>query len=379
MLRPLHVVIALVGALLLAWVLQKPGSRDAPERNACAGQPLRTVQARNEAMESGYTINARYDCIDRQSFDAVNAQRLAWEQQREAFVAQQRREMATAGQPALALARHGFISAISVPGDDTQPLPQPPASLFVRSDYRNPQNHMLAGYITPDPQDGRRHPAIIWLTGGDTNSLADFWTPGPDANDQSARAFREAGMIMMFPTLRGGNGQANAKELLLGEVEDVLAAARQLAAISYVDPDQIYLGGHSSGGTLALLTAEMPTPFKAVFALGPVASADRYPPPLRPADFTKHDAMELRLRSPIHWLDGIGQPTYVIEGVDRPANKDDVEAICALSRNPQLRCISVRAADHFSVIRRATRVIAAKLASGPSGEGWSLAAEDFEP
>ena len=59
--------------------------------------------------------------------------------------------------------------------------------------------------------------------------------------------------IMMFPTLRGGNTNPGAREYLLGEVDDVLAAAEHLARLPYVDPQRIYLGGHSTGGTLALL------------------------------------------------------------------------------------------------------------------------------
>ena len=65
--------------------------------------------------------------------------------------------------------------------------------MFVRSDYRNPQGRTLAAFVTPDPGDGEKHPAIVWLTGGDSNSLDDFWTEGPPANDQSASAYRKGG------------------------------------------------------------------------------------------------------------------------------------------------------------------------------------------
>lgn len=40
---------------------------------ACAEPPLRTLEARNAAIEAGYRINIQYDCIDKQSFDEVNA------------------------------------------------------------------------------------------------------------------------------------------------------------------------------------------------------------------------------------------------------------------------------------------------------------------
>lgn len=368
--------------LFVLWlVMGRPAPPSAPVMDSagkaiCAGPPLANIEARNDAMEKGYEIIRDYDCISKQSFDAINAQQVAWEQQRAQRVARERGEMAVTGATGFAQARHGFRTAIALHDANPLRLPDPPEHLFVRNDYQNPDNHTLPGFISPDPNDGRRHPAIIWLTGGDSNSLDDFWSPGPDANDQSARAFREAGLIMVFPTLRGGNGSRNAKEYLLGEVDDVLAAADQLTRIRYVDADRIYLGGHSTGGTLALLTAEMKSRFRAVFAFGPVATADRYPPSLIPIDYAQHDALELRLRSPLHWLTDISQPTYVIEGVDGAGNADELERICAEGGNPQLQCIRVHGADHYSAVGRVTRAIAKAISTG-TADNRLLRPEDF--
>ena len=127
----------------------------------------------------------------------------------------------------------------------------------------------LAAYVSPDPNDGKRHPAIIWITGGDCNTIGEMWNPRPASNDQTARAYREAGLVMMFPSLRGGNDNPGFKENFYGEVDDVLAAAAYLAKQDYVDPKRIYLGGHSTGGTLVLLVAEVPNPFRAVFLIRP--------------------------------------------------------------------------------------------------------------
>lgn len=62
-------------------------------------------------------------------------------------------------------------------------------------------------------------------------------------------------MAMLFPTLRGGNDNPGQREYFWGEVQDVAAAILQAAQLPYVDPARIYLGGHSTGATLALLTA----------------------------------------------------------------------------------------------------------------------------
>lgn len=371
------VLAGIVVLLMMLLTGGKPAPRVDTDTSVCAGPALGSVQARNDAMEAGYEINRRYDCIDRASYDAIAAQQQAWEQQRSNAVAQAREQLAAQGASAFAQARYGYQTQIAVHDPKPLPLPEPPASLFVRSDYQNAQNYTLAGFMSPDPKDGRRHPAIIWLTGGDSNTLSDFWTRGPDSNDQSASPLREAGLIVMFPTLRGGNGGRSAKEYFFGEVDDVLSAAEQLARIRYVDPEQIYLGGHSSGGTLALLVAAMDPRFRAVFALGPVASVDRYPRALVPVDFANYDPLELRLRSPIEWLGSIQQPTYVIEGREAPGNSAEQDAICGQSRNPHVHCIAVPGADHYSVISQATRVIAARVREEDLEPEALLRAEDF--
>lgn len=348
------------------------------DKTACAGPPLRSAEARNDAMERGYVINRYHDCIDKTSFDEISRQEVASQKARQE--AQLKATEAPAAEPAvanLAEARRGFQTAISLPASGSPPLPRPPAKLFERIDYKSTGNLTLPAFVTPDPKDGRKHPAILWLTGGDTNSLDDFWSPGPESNDQSARAFREAGLVMMFPSLRGGNTNAGGKEYLFGEVDDVLAAAEHLARLPYVDPAQIYLGGHSTGGTLALLTAESSGRFKTVFAFGPVAEVNRYPASLVPVNFAELDKREVELRSPIRWLAGISTPTYVIEGKTPPANTDDFEEICRKSGNPQVRCIPVEGSDHFSVLGRVAKVIAARLAVSASGTEFSLRPDDF--
>jgi dipeptidyl aminopeptidase/acylaminoacyl peptidase len=80
----------------------------------------------------------------------------------------------------------------------------------------------------------------------------------------------------MYPSLRGGNNNPKYIEDGYGEMDDVIAAARYLASLPYVDLGRIYLGGHSTGGTLAMLSVESTTLFRAVFAFGPVGSYNAY-------------------------------------------------------------------------------------------------------
>ena len=137
----------------------------------------------------------------------------------------------------------------------------PPTAVFRIVRYNAPAGK-LAAYLTPDPRDAKRHPAIIWIVGGDINSIGDVWTERPASNDQTAAAYREAGIVMMFPSLRGGNDNPGVQEGFLGEIDDILAAADFLAVQTYVDPARIYLGGHSTGGTAALLAAERSDQFR---------------------------------------------------------------------------------------------------------------------
>ncbi len=376
--RPLAAIVGLCLILVVVALTAPRPKVDDFDPAICAGPPLRGAAARNAAMEAGYAIHPGFGCIEKSSFEAVNADHMASEAREAAKLRADRSAMAQAGAPEFAQARHGFQTRLATQDSDPLPLPQPPDNLFVRSDYKNPQNYTLPGFVSPDPRDGQRHPAILWLTGGDSNSLGDFWTPGSPENDQSARAFREAGIIMMFPSLRGGNGNRASREWLLGEVDDVLAAAEQLARLSFVDPDQIYLGGHSTGGTLALLTAAMKTPFKAVFVFGPVAEVHSYSPDLIPVDFDEYDPMEAKLRSPIHWLGDIHQPTYVFEGTQSPSNQSDFEHICAGRGSPMLTCIAVKDADHFSVLAKVTPVLASKIRlSAAADQPLSLNAQEF--
>src|SRR5262249_22746789 len=152
-------------------------------------------------------------------------------------------------------ARKGFVTKIVENGDPPTAPDQPDGGPFELIRYKSPVGP-LAAYLIKDPGDGKKHPAIVWITGGDTNSIGDVWSPADRSNDQTASGFRKAGIVMMFPSQRGGNDNPGKREGFYGEVDDILAATDHLAALPYVDPEQIYLGGHSTGGTMVMLVGE---------------------------------------------------------------------------------------------------------------------------
>jgi Fe-S cluster assembly iron-binding protein IscA/alpha/beta superfamily hydrolase len=258
---------------------------------------------------------------------------------------------------ALAEARRGFKTKLARRESGGGPAPKPPAGLFRLVKYAAPPGK-LAAYLTPDPKDGKKHPAIVWITGGDCNSIgAGCWREGPPANDQSATAYRKAGIVLMFPSLRGGNDNPGVKEGFLGEVDDVLAAAEFLSRQPYVDPARVYLGGHSTGGTLALLTAECSDRFRAVFTFGPVNDVIGYDPQYNP--FVLSDPKELQVRAPGRWLHSIRSPVFVFEGTG--GNLRALQAMARSSKNTKVRFFEIKGTDHFGVLAPTNRLVAQKI------------------
>ncbi len=57
----------------------------------------------------------------------------------------------------------------------------------------------LSAYLSSLPRDGKKHPAIVWISGGDCNSIGDVWSRAARSNDQTASAYRLAGIVTMYP------------------------------------------------------------------------------------------------------------------------------------------------------------------------------------
>jgi dienelactone hydrolase len=275
----------------------------------------------------------------------------------------------------LAQARVGYDTHLTARNQTHDPVADPPPALFRRVDYPDPLGNFPA-YISVPSDSGVRHPAIIWLVGGFDNEIGDVaWAPATPDNDQSASAFRKAGIVTMYPSLRGGNNNPGSIEGFYGEVTDVMAAANYLAKQPEVDPSRIYLGGHSTGGTLALLVAESSSQFRAVFSFGPVSDVTNYGPDNLPFDI--NDEHERELRAPIRWLHAIHSPTYVIEGTGQ-GNIDELHALADACENPLVHFAECQDADHFSELARTTPVVAKRIVQDTgSTVNISLNSDDF--
>jgi dipeptidyl aminopeptidase/acylaminoacyl peptidase len=253
-------------------------------------------------------------------------------------------------------ARRGFVTR-PLPHRPGKPAPVPPANIFQLIRYDSAVGP-LAAYLTPDPGDGSKHPAIVWITGGDCNTIDELWEDAPRNNDQTAAAYRKAGIVMMFPSLRGGNNNPGQHEGFFGEVDDVIAAADFLASQDYVDPGRIYLGGHSTGGTLVMLVAESTDRFRAVFSFGPVDTVQGYSSEY--LTFDTSNPKEFRLRAPIRWMNSVRTPLFVIEGAGQ-GNLASLQAMARASTNPHIHFHPVSGHTHFSILAPANNLIARKI------------------
>ena len=121
--------------------------------------------------------------------------------------------------------------------DDT-PAPEPPSGVLEKVTYSAPLGRNVA-YVTP-VRSGARGPAIVWIVGGFGFGIDQgLWETAPRDNDQTAAAFRKAGIAQMFPALRGASQNPGHHECFLGEVDDILAATDFLAQRPDVDPARI--------------------------------------------------------------------------------------------------------------------------------------------
>ena len=261
-------------------------------------------------------------------------------------------------------AHDAFQTTLAEENSDNDPIPEPPEGVFDLVHYSSKVGD-LAAYVSSDPGDGQKHPMIIWVVGGWGNGIDDFpWCYPEWDNDQTGSAFWQAGVLTMYPSFRGGCGNPGNYETLFGEVDDIVSAYDFAASLPYVDPDRIYLGGHSTGGTRALLAAEYTDKFRAVFGFGAVDKIEYH----NNSQFTfdTDNKEEYKMRSPVYWLDSVKTPTFLIEGSE--GNSASLRNIDRTSENDNIHCYIMKGQDHFSVLAPLTRVVAQKILADTGAE-----------
>jgi dipeptidyl aminopeptidase/acylaminoacyl peptidase len=214
----------------------------------------------------------------------------------------------------LAAARQAIVTKLQVRG----PAPQayqnenPPPNVQP-VEYRS-GNLTLKGWLSQDRGTGKKQPAIVYLHGG--------WSFGGDDWQDSA-PFTQAGFVVFMPTLRAENGNPGVYESFLGEVDDAIAAGQFVASLPNVDPQNVFVVGHSVGGVLTTLVSMLPSPYKAAAAFDGYVDmeswAARSSSKMIPYD--RNNREEVRVRNPLAFANSIQKPLRLYVGVSQEVNQ----------------------------------------------------------
>lgn len=256
---------------------------------------------------------------------------------------------------------HTHILKVGPAPDDGDPLNEPPDGAQVLP-YRSGSLDLKAWRSEPVGKGGRR-PALLFLHGGNGLGTGHWELTWP---------YLRAGYVVMVPAFRAENGQKGAFSGFYDETDDVLAAARVLAAQPDVDPSRVFVSGHSVGGTLTLLASLSTKLFRGAssFSGNPSAYAffKRFPEDIR---FDTSDPREFEMRSAVCYATSLKCPLLIQHGTEETRSTQMSELTLSRARAAGLpiEYAPVRG-DHFSALPEETmRSLAffAKLGSGVSG------------
>jgi dipeptidyl aminopeptidase/acylaminoacyl peptidase len=199
----------------------------------------------------------------------------------------------------------------------------------------------------PALQAGRKLPAVLYLHGGFAFDLDDWGQSQP---------FRDAGFAVLTPLLRGENGQPGAFTMFIDEVDDVLAAAEKLASLPALDPQRIYVAGHSAGGTLTMLAAMASRRFHAAAALSGSPDRIAFVRGGWKTPFDVSDIQEFRLRSPVAYATSFKCPARLYVGSQEDVYHASTRRTALLAHEAGLDVEAVVVSgDHFSCVPEALR------------------------
>jgi acetyl esterase/lipase len=227
------------------------------------------------------------------------------------------------------------------PASGSQNQPTPPAGIETVT-YASGDLNLRAWLSVPDAARKRPAPALVFFHGGSEQNA--FFV-------EQAKAFRDAGFVVLFPMLRGENGNPGAWECLVGEIDDAAAAVRWIAAQPFVDPKRIYTYGHSTGAAVSLLLSlrdDMPV------RLGGSSAGLYTEDSLKKwtnAPFDIDDPRERRMRTPINFIQTMSHRHVTFVGRDE-YSVERVAEFRRLSAGSQLEIQDVDG-DHMGCLQPA--------------------------
>lgn len=258
--------------------------------------------------------------------------------------------------------RRGFTTKLRERGPAPgtwKPQETPAGAREVR--FAGPTGDLLAWFAAP--AGVARAPALLYFHGEFSLARFDF---------EQVRPFLDAGFAVMTPSLRGENGNPGAFELLMGEVEDAVAAVRWLASQAEVDAARIHTLGHSVGGGVSGLLSLVPDiPVAVTASVGGVYSvrtfrrwaSDPGTSPLVRFDATNEDEVELRVLGAN--LPDMVRPHRAFVGLEDSGILDNARAVVTeAARVKAPFSLTEIAGDHASSLKAGVRAYLDELSRG---------------
>jgi dipeptidyl aminopeptidase/acylaminoacyl peptidase len=245
----------------------------------------------------------------------------------------------------LADARQAFVTKLRV----RSPAPQsyqdetPPPNVQ-QVEYAS-GNLQLKGWLSQNSGNGKKQPAIVYLHGG--------WSFGAD-DWQDAAPFTQAGFVLFMPMLRAENGNPGVYESFLGEVDDAIAAGKFVASLPNIDPQNVFIVGHSVGGVLTTLVSMLPSPYKAAAAFDGYVDMASWAAdsPDKAVPYDRENPEEVRIRNPLAFANSIQKPLQLYVGESRDVNQQLATKARKAGKDCQLITV---AGDHQTMVEPAVQ------------------------
>jgi dipeptidyl aminopeptidase/acylaminoacyl peptidase len=223
-------------------------------------------------------------------------------------------------------------------------LAAPPGASMIRYG----RGGQLAAFVSTRSSVPARTPVVIFLHGGFAWGREDWEVIQP---------YRDAGFVTVMPVLRGENGQPGSFTFFYDEVNDVVSVIDAVAAMPEIDASRIFLAGHSAGGTLALLVAQVSPRLRAVASFsGSPNQLAFIPQYIEIAPFDVSDRQELIMRSPNQFPSSFLTPVRAYFGGEEAWFARELRAMAkqAQAAHRDVQAVGVPG-DHFSALPDAIR------------------------
>ncbi len=239
--------------------------------------------------------------------------------------------------------RHRFRTKLLRKGpapDKYEPLVAPPdgEQIFYRSGAGGELE--LAAWVNKYKRKRHAMPGVLFLHGGNAMGIGHW---------QLMKPYTDAGFVVLMPSVRGENGQMGNFSGFYDEVSDVLAAADRLAHLPGVDPNRLFVAGHSVGGTLTMLAAMSTHKFRAAAPMSGNPDAfrffNRYPQDIRFDDTNKH---EFEVRSALCYAQSFKCPVRVTHATEEDHFNDRASLLASRARGAGIRIETGTAAGNHN-------------------------------